>query len=94
MRSVVANSWVTAEGRRGFRCRCDFRGGCLRFRGRGVVEDDEILRRRHRERERRFEVRLVEVGEYAPSVRGFVLCVQVDLVISRVDEAVHAFTAC
>ena len=52
----------------------------------------EVGRCGHFELEDGLEVRLVEVGEHAASVGRFVLRVQVDLVVCRVEETVHALT--
>ena len=53
-----------------------------------VVRDhDPVARRQDREREARFEVRLIETGKHAVGVEGLELTVEVDLVVDRILEA-------
>ena len=51
-----------------------------------------MLRRGHRELERRLEVGLLEHREHAAGVGNLELAVEVDLVVDRVDEAVQALS--
>ena len=62
-------------------------------RWRGLVAGDHpVVGSCHGELECCFEVWLFEDSEHAPRVWNFELCVEIDLVVDRINKAVQAFT--
>ena len=62
--------------------------GCGRW---GVAHHLPVRRGGDRQLERRLQVGLFEARIHTPRIGGFELCVEVCLVIDRIDEAVEAF---